>query len=837
MRQYFTTDRALEYFTESELTKQMGTSRNKWGITLVKELVDNAFDAAETIGVNPSITITAEDDSISIQDNGGGIPENVIRDSLNFNVRVSDKNGYVSPSRGQQGNALMCVYAVPYVLNGDHAHVEIHSSGTRYDIDVSLDQIVQAPVVKIDKSQSDFVENGTFIKIHDLDSACLQDDLFSTIWLFSCCNPHADLTLIHNGEEHHYPRTGDQVKWTPAMPLVSHWYNTQQFINLIASTLHKNPDTTVNEFLSQFDGLKAPPKQKQVCDAAGVKSRDGLAQFADNGRINKHLVEKLLETMTSTAREVNPVKLGFLDPEHITQLWGGEVQHRSAKGMAEGLPFTMSVFFQISYEWEYNGLDVCLNNSVLIDGRISTIGYTIHDTRIEKGDPVKLLVHIAYPQFEFLGKGKNQVNLPWEIREKLESMIEKVASDFTKEKKRQERDRAKKYREEQKPRPKMQMSQVDAAFQVMESAYMRASANDTLPAKCRQVFYAARPEILSLCEIKKLSDDYFRTLVRRFERENPELTKDWDIIYDARGSLIEPYTGERVPLGTVGVRQYINTWEKIRVMSGGDFKGPSITEPVVSHFGHFGLYKYALLIEKEGFEPLIEAARIQERYGIALLSTKGMSTFAARDLVERLSEEGVTTFVLHDFDQAGFIIARTLGDDTDVYKFKSDVKVIDIGFRLEDIQGLEREPVAYQTKTDPRESMLDAGITQDEVDILVQGGRPGRWHGERVELNAMPSGQLVELIESKLEQHGVKKVVPDAETLEDVYKKIKSARAKDKALNKIMGEYLSDILDALSKYEESEIEVPEDLPGIIAEKISGNRDSWETALHEIARQN
>jgi len=712
--------------------------------------------------------------------------------------------------------------------------VEIHSSGTWYDIDVSLDQIVQAPVVKIDKSESGFVENGTFIKIHDLDSACLQDDLFSTIWLFSCCNPHADLTLIHNGEEHHYSGTGDQVKWTPAMPLVSHWYNAEQFTSLIASTLHKNPDTTVNEFIGQFDGLKAPPKQKKVCDEAGIKSRDGLAPFADNGRINGHQVEKLLEAMTSTAREVKPAKLGTLDPDHITGLWGGDVQHRTAQGIAEGLPFTLSVFFQESDKWEFDGPDICLNNSVLIAGQISGFDHILWEYKIDTCTPVKLMLHIAYPHFEFMGKGKNSIALPAEIRESLKTLVKAVSKDFTKRAKQRERARARQYKEEQKPRPRMQMSQVEAAFQVMQSAYMKASANNTLPANFRQVYYAARPEILSLCEIEKLSDDYFRTLVRKFERENPELTKDWDIVYDARGSLIEPYTGGRVPLGTVGVRHYIDTWKNITVVPGGRFEVPSISPPLLSHSGHCGLYKYALLIEKEGFEPLIEAAKIQERYGIALVSTKGMGTFAARDLVERLSDEGVTTFVLHDFDQAGFIIARTLGDDTDVYKFKSEVNVIDMGFRLDDIQDLEREPVTYQTKTDPRESMLHAGVTQEEVDILVQRGRPGKWHGERVELNAMPSGQLVELIESKLEQHGVKKVVPDAETLEDAYKKIKSASAKERALKRIMSRYLPDILGELSKYVDSEIEVPDDLPGIIAEKISGNGDSWETALHEIA---
>jgi hypothetical protein len=52
-------------------------------------------------------------------------------------------------------------------------------------------------------------------------------------------------------------------------------------------------------------------------------------------------------------------------------------------------------------------------------------------------------------------------------------------------------------------------SQKAAAEQVMEEAYMLASANDTLPAAARQVMYAARPKIQELTGGKRLDDQYF----------------------------------------------------------------------------------------------------------------------------------------------------------------------------------------------------------------------------------------------------------------------------------------------------------------------------------------
>ncbi len=62
------------------------------------------------------------------------------------------------------------------------------------------------------------------------------------------------------------------------------------------------------------------------------------------GKLNKDGLSRLLEVMSTKAREINPAKLGILDPDHIAQLWGGTVEHRLAKGFAWGLPFTVSVF-------------------------------------------------------------------------------------------------------------------------------------------------------------------------------------------------------------------------------------------------------------------------------------------------------------------------------------------------------------------------------------------------------------------------------------------------------------------------------------------------------------
>src|SRR5262249_38609794 len=163
--------------------------------------------------------------------------------------------------------------------------------------------------------------------------------------------------------------------------------------------------------------------------------------------------------------------------------------------------------------------------------------------------------------------------------------------------------------------------------------------------------------------------------------------------------------------------------------------------------------------------PLLERAQIARRFDVAIMSTRGMSVTAARQLVDSLSEKGVTILVLRDFDLAAVSIVHTLRTDSRRYRFRSSPKVIDLGLPLTDVGEweLQSEPVEYRSKKDPRENLRRCGATEEECAFLVQKGGPGAWVGERVELNALTSPQWVEMVERKLTAAGVKKVIPETE--------------------------------------------------------------------------
>src|SRR5262245_32744077 len=105
-RTAFETSRLMDFFSEKELVAQTGHRREEWPLVVLKELMDNSLDACEEADIAPEITVTVSDDGILVQDNGLGIPPETVAGVLDFGVRVSSREAYVSPTRGAQGNAL-----------------------------------------------------------------------------------------------------------------------------------------------------------------------------------------------------------------------------------------------------------------------------------------------------------------------------------------------------------------------------------------------------------------------------------------------------------------------------------------------------------------------------------------------------------------------------------------------------------------------------------------------------------------------------------------------------------------------------------------------------------
>jgi len=353
-----------------------------------------------------------------------------------------------------------------------------------------------------------------------------------------------------------------------------------------------------------------------------------------------------------------------------------------------------------------------------------------------------------------------------------------------------------------------------AAWQTMEQAFLQASANNTLPANARQIMYAARPKIAQLADrdIGAGFDKYFtQSLLPDYIAE---VRPTWasKVVFDARGHFVEPHTNRGLGLGTLEVRNYLAKVRGHRV-NGVKFDICEERYPTRGPKNRFGAI---LFLEKEGFAPLLQEARLAARYDLAIMSTKGMSVTASRELVEELcATHGIPLLVLHDFDISGFTIFGTLRSSTRRFTYRRRFQVIDLGLRLADIRGLEREAVYVSSPSKAADTLRQHGASDQEIRILTSG--------ERVELNALASDELVALIERKLAEHGISKVIPDDETLAHAYRRM---RRQAVIQNKI-DELVEDL-------DEDEGKVPARLRPRIkkAIKLDPNR-SWDEVVREI----
>jgi hypothetical protein len=168
-----------------------------------------------------------------------------------------------------------------------------------------------------------------------------------------------------------------------------------------------------------------------------------------------------------------------------------------------------------------------------------------------------------------------------------------------------------------------------------------------------------------------------------------------------------------------------------------------------------------LYIEKEGFFEALKASRWPERYDCALLTSKGYTTRAVRDLLDLLGDgdEPLTVFCVHDADAFGTMIFQTLQEETKA-RPRRRVNVANLGLEpWEAIEmGLATEKVKDRTRRAPVAEY-----------VFVEGGKDwADWlQDNRVELNAMTTPVFLAWLDSKMKEYGGQKVIPPATVIAD----------------------------------------------------------------------
>jgi DNA topoisomerase VI subunit B len=427
-RETFTISRETEFFTEKELEMQVGHGRDWWPVALIKELIDNALDACESAEVSPDIEIEVAEDGFAVADNGPGIPEEVIARSLDFMQRVSDKALYVSPTRGQLGNALKTVWAAPYVANGN-GRVEVETGGRRHVIEVSLDEIAQRPQVSHTVQEGALVRNGTRVRVCWPDSGCLMgeakdDDFYESpptarelVEGYAAFNPHATFRFSKLTFEATDP---DSYKWRADELTSAHWYTPETLRSLIAGYIAREREgaraRTVREFVSEFRGLSSTAKQKQATEGF---SRTRLADLVEDGRFDDGAVGQLLARMQELSRPVKPAALGVIGQKHLAAWMVAHagvaldsVEYGKKQGEHDGLPFVIEFAVGVRQDDNAGRRVLCgLNWAPALGTPVAELTSLLQEARVDPHDPVTMVLHIARPRFEFTDHGKGKVAL------------------------------------------------------------------------------------------------------------------------------------------------------------------------------------------------------------------------------------------------------------------------------------------------------------------------------------------------------------------------------------------------------------------------------------------
>ncbi len=443
----FRVSRLMEFCTRRELQNQTGHSADDWPLVVLKELMDNALDACEEVEVAPVIEITVEPErgTITIQDNGGGMKTSTVKSILDYTIRVSSREAYVSPTRGAQGNALKTILAMGYVLdreredgtNAEAAGVTIiETRGVRHRIEFRVDHINNEPKITHTTTPS-LIGVGTKVTIKWPATLKWIGGRFrqlaeNYVWF----NPHLTLRGAWGGEEFVNVTATDPAwkKWGPRNPTSAHWYDETRLQRYLAAHVARDRDLeryrTVREFISEFRGLSGTAVQRKVLEEVGCSHRS-LAQFFGAAQVNRDGIAKLLAAMRRHTKPVAAKHLGVIGAEHLKRLFlasGGNAEtfkYQQRKGMtAEGIPYLIEFAFGLHQAGLTQGAGISrkfitgANWSVGISNPFRAFGSTgeglestLAKVRANASSPVICALHLASAYIQYADRGKSSIIL------------------------------------------------------------------------------------------------------------------------------------------------------------------------------------------------------------------------------------------------------------------------------------------------------------------------------------------------------------------------------------------------------------------------------------------
>ena len=520
------------------------------------------------------------------------------------------------------------------------------------------------------------------------------------------------------------PHDPNPFAWLDAADAVAHegksydgksspfWYDPVQFHELLLAY----GSQPLRGLLAQLDGCSGG-KAGEIAVAAGLDRRTCES-------VDRRQTTALLEIARKQARPVSAERLGFVGrdafEDHQYAITHGNVLLGSAKPQAD-IPFVVEAWAKKASNKGNIKLTVSVNRTP-ITGEMKAFrdddkdiflfgcGLRHHFYDTPKKGAYDIVVNIITPHCPITSDGKAP---------NLEPFVNEIADTISKAMKKAQRAAPKDKR----------VSQKDVVLEHLDEAIANASGDSEYRFNERQIFYQLRPIVLDETGIP-LQIGNFKNIITDYENEHGEIP---GMYREPRGSIYHPHRKDDIPLGTLTVE---------------DYKRPIWT------------FNKLVYIEKEGFKEALKDSGWPERHDCALMSSKGFTTRAARDLVDKLAEhdEPCTIYCVTDADAYGTMIYQTFQEATRARGARK-VRIVNLGLKPWEAvdAGLEIEDVE---KDEKRKPVAQYVLERDDGDYWEE------WlQTHRVELNAMTTPQFIEWLDAKMAEHGDGKLTPPPEVL------------------------------------------------------------------------
>ena len=281
-------------------------------------------------------------------------------------------------------------------------------------------------------------------------------------------------------------------------------------------------------------------------------------------------------------------------------------------------------------------------------------------------------------------------------------------------------------------------TQKDVVLDNLEAVIAEVSGDGEYRFNARQIFYGLRPIVMQELH-QELQIGNFTGIIDGYEEEHGEIP----LMYrEPRGSITHPHRDETFTLGTLMVEEY--------------------ERPVWT-------FNKLVYIEKEGANEALKDDGWLERHDCAVMSSKGFSTRAARDLIDKLAEhdEPITVFAVTDADAYGSMIYQTL-QETTIARGGRKIEIKHLGLHPWEAiaMGLEVETLKESERRKPVADYVKKKRDEEHPNEAPSGVSWEEWlQSHRVELNAMTTPAFIAWLDAKMAALKTVKLVPPAKVL------------------------------------------------------------------------